>query len=164
MVQVWWEGAARSLDARLPYAIEGTGPLIATMRDTVSLSAVLPAAVLMLSDSTDAAPVLCQHIRRWGIACEQLRDTDELVEIERDGILRLLIQAGLAKFIWAGMGLCVLHLLVATPGRFARADDRLADETDDVLALPDTGEIPPAPWDGSCAFWYRLMPNRRHDD
>ncbi len=38
-----WEAAARSLDLRLPQALEASGPLIAAMRDTVALCAILPA-------------------------------------------------------------------------------------------------------------------------
>jgi hypothetical protein len=159
-----WEEAARTLDARLPHAIEGTGPVIATMRDTVSLCAVLPAAVLMPCDASGSVPVLCQHVARWGIACEQLPDTDELAGIERSGIQQLLVQAGLAKFVWAGLGLAVLHLLAGQVGRSPTGDDELSDETDVALTFTETGASPRAPWDGARAFWYYLLPDRRHAD
>jgi hypothetical protein len=157
-----WEGAARSLDACLPHAIEGTGPLVATMRDTVSLCAVLPSAVLMRCDAAHATPLLCQHIMRWGIGCEQLRDTDELVQTERNAIHQLLVQAGLAKFVWAGLSLGVLHLLGARIGHSLAVDNGLCEDTDDVLTYAEAGNTLPAPWDGARAFWYPLSPEQHH--
>jgi hypothetical protein len=159
-----WEGAARSLDACLPRAIEASGPLIATMRDTVALCAVLPAAILTLRDRGAArdTPVLCQHITRWGVSCEQLGSDDDLAAIERDGFCRMLVQAGLARFLWGGMDLVVLHLHAAGVGRLRSNADALAGDSDDMLAFAEPGVNMRAPWDDARAFWYELRPERHH--
>jgi hypothetical protein len=154
-----WEGAARSLDNCLPRELQGTGPLVATMRDTVSLCAVLPAVALMLCDGPDTEPVMCQNMERWGIGCEYLNHADGFVETECNAIRQLLVQAGLAKFVWAGLNLAVLHLFATRVGRSAR---ELSNETEDVLALTDMDACRHAPWDGAKAYWYRLSPERHH--
>jgi hypothetical protein len=157
-----WEEAASSLDACLPPAIEGTGPLIATMRDTVALCAVLPATILTMRDKSAVheVPVLCEHIKHWGITCEQVDDNDEFVAIERAGIRQILIQAGMAKFLWAGMNLVVLHLLATGLGRTATDEDTLSYDAGDVLTDSEPSGGVRAPWAGARAFWYQLQPER----
>jgi hypothetical protein len=153
-----WEVAARSLDARLPQALEASGPVIAAIRDTVALGAILPAAAILTLRSDPApiaAPLLCGHIKRWGLPCAQLDDRDELVVIERDWFRRLLVQAGLAKFVWGGLDLAVLHLHGTKFGRLDSVDDGFANEHDE-LANPEPELNAKGAWDDASAFWYRL--------
>jgi hypothetical protein len=156
-----WEAAARSLDACLPRAIEASGPLIAAMRDTVALCAVLPAAAILTlrGGASDKAPMLCRHIAGWGVACQRLSEHDDLVAMERAGLRGMLVQAGLAKFLWGGLDLVVLHLQASGIGRLDFREDPMADE-EDVLSIaePDRG----GPWDGARAFWYDVVPEQHH--
>ena len=93
---------------------------------------------------------------------EQLNGDDELVAIERDGFLRMLVQAGLAKFLWGGMDLAVLHLHAAGVGRLRSEADALGADSDDVLVFAEPGDNLRAPWDDARAFWYALRPERQH--
>lgn len=153
-----WEAATRSLDDRLPRAIEASGPLVATMRDTVALSAALPAAIVTLQHPGEIRepPALCQHIARWGVVCERLPDDDDLVAIERDRAQRALVQAGLSEFIWAGLNVSIVHIHAPGVGRLHADHDVLASPEDDELTLLPPYEEGIRPWVGAKAFWYPL--------
>ena len=158
-----WKGAARSLDARMPWASEAGGPLVATMRDTPALGAVLPAAILALhADTPQGSPMLCKHLACWGIACSRLVDADELVVMERDIVRRVLVQAGLAEFLWGGMDLAVLHVHAAGVGRRRCKAEALGEDGDDEQWLAEPSEGPTAPWGGAQVFWYDVRPERFH--
>ncbi|MEI9983705.1 MAG: DUF4438 domain-containing protein [Aliidongia sp.] len=112
-----WEAMAEALDERLSGA-EASGPMVAATRDAVALAALLPGAVLLsLRDdpNRDEPPALCRHLEDWGVPCRRLDALDDLVAMERGLMLQLLVEAGLAGLIWAGIRLALVHLVV--PGR-----------------------------------------------
>jgi hypothetical protein len=166
-----WEAMAEALDERLSGA-EASGPMVAATRDAVALAALLPGAVLLaLRDDPDhdEPPALCRHLEDWGVPCRRLDALDDLVAMERGLMLQLLVEAGLAGLIWAGIRLALVHLVV--PGRsrlplgpgfpphgFGAPDDEV-----DFLT-----EMPPRPlrgvWEGARAFWYDLDAENRHGE
>jgi hypothetical protein len=153
-----WEAASRSLDLNLPKAIEATGPLIAAMRDAAALCAVLPAACLLGRGTPGEPPLICHHLRQWGLGCEELPPEDALVLIERAGFLQLLVAAGLAPLVWGGLRLAVVHLCVPHIGRLETPTELgLEDESP---ALVNEGEPPllQNPWEGAACRWYNIIP------
>jgi hypothetical protein len=162
-----WEAMAEALDERLSKADEPCGPMIAAMRDAAALAGLLPGAVLLTLRRPAAGcydrvkpagpPVLCGHLEAWRVPCRRLDLRDDLAEKERLLLLQLLIEAGLCGFLWCGLRLAILHLVV--PGHCRLPLDRgficTSDEADFL------GEIEPRPirglWEDARGFWYDLM-------
>jgi hypothetical protein len=159
-----WEAMAEALDARLSKTADAdSGPLIAAMRDAMALVGVLTgAAVLCRRDpaAPGLPPLLCRHLPKWELPCRYLRSEDELVARDRGMLLNLMVEAGLAGFLWGGTRLAVVRLLV--PGE---AGLRLGHHSVNMLDEPDfLGTEEPRPirgaWDGAQAFWYDLISER----
>lgn len=151
-----WESASRALDLRMPKAIEATGPLIAAMRDAAALCAVLPSACMLGRGTPGKPPLICRHLQKWGLACAQLSLDDELVSTERAGFRQLLVEAGIAPFIWGGLRLAVVHLLLPRAGRL---ESELGSGPEDEPAmLSDEMEpaLPSNPWEDAQCFWYDI--------
>jgi hypothetical protein len=146
------EAASRTLDLCLPKTIEATGPLIAAMRDTAALCAVLPARILGLGIQGEP-PLMCRHLRQWGLASQKLPAEDPLADIERAEFLRIIIEAGLAPFVWGGLQLAVVHLSVPHVGRL-QARTGLGPEDESVLTGVEEHSPPGNPWEGASCFWY----------
>ena len=128
------------------------------MRDSAALCAVLTDAMLLCAreaDDPDQAPRLCRHLQDWGLPCRRLEIANDLVAIERGLLLRLMVEAGLAGFLWGGLRLAVAHIvaphlfLVQHGGSF----------TGDVEDLDFSGGEPrplKSPWDDARVVWYDL--------
>ena len=144
-----WEAASRTLDSRLPQAMEATGPLIAAMRDAAALCAVLPSASIVSRGRRGELPSICRHLQQWGLVCEKLAPEDALASIERTAFLQLLVTAGLAPLIWGGLQIVVVHLSVPHVGRLDPASGIGCESTmlaeEPCIALPH-------PWEGARCF------------
>jgi hypothetical protein len=151
-----WEAASRALDVRMPKAIEMTGPLIAAVRDTAALCAVLPAARVLGRSIAGQAPLICRHLQQWGLACERLPAENVLVAIERAGFLQLLVEAGLAPLIWDGLQLAIVHLCVPHVGRLDAGPVLVTDY--EPALLPEEEELTPPgePLEGASCYWYEV--------
>jgi hypothetical protein len=149
-----WEAAARTLDCRLPRALEATGPLIAAMRDAAALCAVLPNAAIVSRGRSGEPPTICQHLQHWGIPCDTLAPSDALAAIERVEFQRLLVLAGSGPLIWSGLQLAVVHLCIPHIGRLDSAVGLSAEQP----ALADEPELDPPgnPWEDARCFWYDI--------
>jgi hypothetical protein len=147
-----WESASRTLDLRLPKVIEATGPLIAAMRDAVALCAALPSARILGRGTPGKPPLICRHLQKWGLACAQLSFDDELVSAERAGLRQLLVEAGIAPFIWGGLRLAVVHLLLPYAGRLESEPG--SGPEDDPAVFSDEAEPARNPWEDAQCFWY----------
>src|SRR5262245_22070831 len=91
--------------------------LAPAFRDTVALAAALRASLILahppLAELTDGqSPPLCQALTQWGVPCSSLSDQDPLVHVQRDYLRHLLVHAGLAPLLWAGLKLAVVHVWV----------------------------------------------------
>jgi hypothetical protein len=155
-----WEAMAEALDVRMSMARERSGPMLAALRDAAALAALLPGAVLLSARDPaqhGAPPLLCRRLEAWGVPCRQLDAGDDLAMLQRSLVLQVLVEAGLAGFVWSGMRLVLVHLVV--PGRsrlsFAQPGFGTPGEDSDFLA-----ELAPRPirgvLEGARAFWYDL--------
>lgn len=155
-----WEAMAEALDVRMSMARERSGPMLAALRDAAALAALLPGAVLLSARDPaqhGAPPLLCRRLEAWHVPCRQLDAGDDLAMLQRSLVLQVLVEAGLAGFVWSGMRLVLVHLVV--PGRsrlsFGQPGFGVPGEESDFLT-----ELAPRPirgvLEGARAFWYDL--------
>jgi len=152
-----WEAMAEALDERVSGAIDHSGPLVAAVRDAVALAGVLPGTVLLglhKPDAEDGPPPLCRHLEAWHLPCRQLDSRDDLVAIERGLLFRLLTEAGLAGYLWAGLSLAVVHLM-APGSSWLRLGPDLADIGDEPRPVRGA-------WEDAQTFWYDLSLGNAH--
>ena len=159
-----WEAMAEALDERLSKVSENNGPVVAAMRDAVALSAALPGALLLTlrqPAKSGLAPAVCRHLQAWGLSCRRLDIDDDLVTLERSLLLRVLVEAGLAGFLWSGMGLAVMHLVV--PGDLSPGHG-YASNSGELDFLTEDGEPRPLKnaWEDARAFWYHVAVEDAH--
>jgi hypothetical protein len=156
-----WEGLARSLDQRWPALATSGSMLASAFRDTTALAAVLGSAFILTyqpseeSDQINGPPEICQVLEQWGIPCRQLDALDPIAVLERASLLQLIIPTGLAKLLWAGLRLIVLHLVVPSTliiGSNAQPPEMLYSL--DEESAPDGSRL--NIWEGTQGFWYRL--------
>jgi hypothetical protein len=112
-----WEYIVKELDDRFSslYATDYILPL--TFRDTTALVATLGAAPILTYQTSieyekNLPPEICQALDRWGISCKPLSLQDSIVILERNYLYDLLVRSNSAKFLWAGIHLCILHLFI----------------------------------------------------
>jgi hypothetical protein len=155
-----WEAMAEALDERLSKAVEPSGPMVAAMRDSAALAGLLPGAMLLtLRDPAgpNSPPMLCRHLQAWEVPCRHLDLADDLVEKERLLLLHMLIEAGLSGFLWGGLRLAVVHLVVPGHCRLP-LDHGFAGHTEEADFLTETEPRPiRGVWEDARAFWYDLI-------
>lgn len=165
-----WESMAETLDGRLSSALETRGTGLApwhevASRDAAALSAVLHDSILLCSRDPKArelSPMLCGHLEAWRLPCRRLEIWDDMVSLERGFLLQLLVESGLAGFVWGGLRLAVVHFIV--PGNFrTRAGPGEASMDDDVDYLgQEEPQVTKGAWDDARAFWYDLNAEQVH--
>jgi hypothetical protein len=162
-----WERLAQTLEARSGGQKWVDEPLHAASRDAAALSVALPASAILTmrtapEQSGDARPAICDILERFGLACRPPRALDDIVALERDIWRQLLVRAGLAKYLWAGLELAVLHLVApgtAIVTQCAAAPNALDETTlDDEQSEPDERDETDAGdlWESAHGFWYQL--------
>jgi hypothetical protein len=186
-----WTALAASLDARITGRLPPPDhPLAAAYRDTAALTAALGNAFILtcLLDSDDAwdtqngnwngdgglvpsfdekptglIPPICLALSSWGVPCRQLAAPDQFAVIERDQFRHLALFSGIAKYVWAGLRLAIVHLLVPgmylPPSTFGAAsdnpgpDERLERELFGANgASHPTGDL----WASARGFWHEI--------
>ncbi|WP_158929566.1 hypothetical protein [Acidisphaera sp. S103] len=150
-----WEAMAEALDGRLSRAVEASGPMVAATRDAAALTALLPGSVLLCRGG-QGDPPLCHHLKAWHLPCRRLELVDDLVSIERGLLMQMLVEAGLAGFLWGGLRLVVVHIVAPGHSRLPLGHD-FANGGEDGGFL---AELEPRPvkgaWEDALAFWYDL--------
>jgi hypothetical protein len=155
-----WEALACSLDQRLTQQSITSNLLTSAVRDTAALAAALGSAFILTSQPADSqqnshpSPEICLMLEQWGIPCRQIDPLDAIATMERKALLQLIIATGFSKFLWAGLHLVVLHLVVPP----ATSYDKIQlpetiysfNEVSDLEASLLNG------WKGAQGFWYRL--------
>jgi hypothetical protein len=157
-----WESLARSLDNQLNKLSVTNTTLTSALRDTATLATALNSAFILTYQLTEnnginlSAPGICVALESWEIPCQQIDAHDPIAAIERENLLHLIIQAGLSKFLWAGLNLAVLHLVV--PSASLRYDPEENQETQSSNIQDHTEEsaLTPNLWEGARGFWYRF--------
>jgi hypothetical protein len=155
---IWrWESLAQSLDAGLETHLTKTDTLSLAFRDLISLAAARPACILTLrsveATAQNLPPDICTTLEQWGIQCQEVSSANAIANIERDQFRNLLVHAGLSKFLWSGLNLAVLHLVVpaaATLSATDWADDRSFADLD-LFPAPPTNL-----WENTKGFWYSV--------
>jgi hypothetical protein len=153
-----FEQLSASLDRRIGEA----RALPAALRDAVALAVALPAAFILSFRSIDSkqsiVPGICLALESWGIPCSAVAADDPWRQIESDDLCQLLSRAGLAKWIWAGFTLIVIH--IAAPGAFSLESTPASDTrfpADDGLEYEFMATGYPADyWNRAGAYWYDL--------
>jgi hypothetical protein len=162
-----WEAMAESLDQRLSSTVGEPGAalspdslaLAAIHRDAAALAAVLSGSILLTarkSEELDRSPGLCRRLESWRVPCHRLEIADDLVSLERGLLLQMLVESGLARCLWGGLRLSVVHLLV--PGQFRSPGGQpFAAPEEEMDYLEDEApESPKDAWDHARVFWYDL--------
>jgi hypothetical protein len=162
-----WEAMAESLDQRLSSTVgePGVAPsadflaLAAAHRDAAALAAVLSGAILLSahkSEELDRSPRLCRRLESWRVPCRRLELADDLVSLERGLLLHMLVESGLARFLWGGLRLSVVHLLVPGHFRSSRGQPFATPEEEMDYLDDEEPESPKDVWDDARVFWYDL--------
>ncbi len=156
-----WEVLARSLENQQNGQRHSSEPLTSAFRDAAALTVALSSALILTYRSPEdiarnLPPPICSALISWGIPCQEIEREDAIASLERDYLLQLLIQSGLAKFLWTGLHLTVLHLVVPHAAAIAPP----ADWTEE-FSLPELEtwqELPEAEnfWEVAQGFWYSI--------
>ncbi|MBW4694604.1 MAG: hypothetical protein KME27_22880 [Lyngbya sp. HA4199-MV5] len=156
---IWrWESLAQSLDTHLDQHVSKPDILTLAFRDLAALAAARPAFILTHCVNEEV-PALCQTLQQWGIACQPIAPTNAIADIEREQFRNLLVHAGLSKFLWAGLNLAVLHLVVPAA---ATLSTTYAQDWSDEYAFSEMDEstddraMPANLWQGAQGFWYSI--------
>lgn len=145
---------AQSFDARGHHARAGVRqPLWPATRDALALSVVLGSGLILTQLAGDGAPpALCRMLDECAVRSTAIDADQGLAAREREQLRRMVAACGLAKFVFAGLNLAVLQLLVPryVPFSVPAEPDGLPDLEDLPLA------VSAALWDDAQGFWYPL--------
>lgn len=156
-----WESLARSLDNQLNRHSVTNTILTSAFRDTAALAAALKSAFILTYQSpekqdTNLPPDICTALESWGIPCQQIDSHDPITTIELNHLLHLIIQAGLSKFLWAGLNLAVLHLVVPSAAHGSYSTEEIQQtQLCDIQSDTEKSLLTPNLWEGARGFWYR---------
>jgi hypothetical protein len=157
-----WEAIAASLDRHLKQRLVKENILSLALRDTIALTTSLGSAFILTHQSRtngedNPGPEICQILEVWGIPCQALPPQNPIVSIERDSLRQMLISTNTAKFLWGGIRLAVLHLLLPTvPGPPAishRPPSTVLLQAENPIP---NWEYPEQIWAEAKGFWYFL--------
>jgi len=158
---IWrWESLAQSLDTRLDTQLTKTDPLTLAFRDLAALAATRPACILTHHPNLEESPAICKTLEQWGITCHSVAQTNAIADIEREQFRSLLVHAGLSKFLWAGLNLAVLHLVVPAAATLSTLQDQ---DWSDEYTFSEMDEstrdrtTPANLWQGAQGFWYSIV-------
>jgi hypothetical protein len=156
-----WELLARSLDLRSQTQALSSEILTATYRDTVALAAALGSAFILTCQPSSSwnhtipqPPDLCIALEQWGIPCQFVQSQDAMVAIEREILQHLIIAAGCSRFLWTGLHLAVLHLVVPSASSLYYEIHPIPDS--DLGSEPALKYLINTPdlWEGATGIWY----------
>jgi hypothetical protein len=112
-----WEALATALDQYLDQHIVSANAVFqkAAFRDLTALAASLPSAFVLTHREVGSSepPWLCRIAEIWGLNYA-VELEDPIVDRERNFLLQLLTEAGMAKLLWGELDLVIAHLVFAT--------------------------------------------------
>ncbi len=161
---IWrYEFLARLLNDQIEQHLVDTGEILtAAFRDTLTLTAALESTFILTQqlpgDAVENSPPgICVALEGWGIDCQAIDPLDRIATIERDYLQHMLVQAGLAKHIWAGLRLSVVHLLVPVTGNGWSAPTRSQEAPlSEIKSLVEYPKSEKNLWEEAQGFWYQL--------
>ncbi len=151
-----------ALSCTLDRALRPASPMECACRDSAALAAALGNAFILTSLRTGkepgrVEPALCSLLAKGGVPCMPLGDDEPMAGIERDYLCHLLVHAGAAKLVWAGLDLAVLHLVTpAAPSLPEAQPCATADGFTEISLDAVLENSRPGLWDKARAFWYPL--------
>ncbi|MEH2316531.1 hypothetical protein [Nostoc sp.] len=158
---IWYyESLARSLEAQASKEFDASEVLTSAFQDTVALAAAIGSPFILThqfppTTAETLPPGICMALTSWQIPCQAVTLQDEMATLERNYWRQIFVQAGLAKFLWAGLDLSVLHLLVPAASQATSLPDQeyQSSKNQDFAKFyhPETNF-----WQGSQGFWYQL--------
>ena len=155
-----YEILARSLDDRIPRSLQASETLSSLLSDTVALSASLNSSFILTRQYTandnPLLPEICLELESFGIPCQMLKLEDKMVAIERSYLRQLFVRAGLSKFLWAGLQLNVLHLLVPSILQSDRMTQKYDESRFNTLATNEPDRVNRNLWAGTQCFFYQF--------
>jgi hypothetical protein len=156
-----WETLAQSLDTHLEQLSIRLDTLTLARRDLAALAVARPACILTHRSAEEVAnhlpPAICTALSQWKIPCERVGVENAIVHLERDQFRTLLVQAGFAKFLWAGLNLTVLHLVVPAAATLASLRDWSDEYTfTEAESLDSPSEATAHLWQNAQGFWYSV--------
>lgn len=156
-----WESIANSLNDRLNLLLSKDYSLPLAFRDTAALAASLGSAFILTYRSPvdfaqNSPPEICHFLENWGIPCQTIAPQDAIVAMERNYLHQLFIHTGTAKFLWAGINLTVLHLLISTDFEVQSAPGKLQTSSATGEDPVDEPQQQSSPWVGARGFWYSI--------
>jgi hypothetical protein len=153
-----YERLAHSLDDRIPRSPQASETLTSLLSDTLALSASLSSSFILtrqyVTDENNLLlPEICLELESFGIPCQIVKIEDEMVAIEQDYLRQLFVQVGLSKFLWAGLRLSVLHLLVPSilQSGTSLGQDDISQITDDRFSKVEANL-----WAGTRCFLHQF--------
>lgn len=157
-----WELLARSLDERIEQQDSLNEILTSAIRDTVTLAITLNSAVILTYQSPENAannlpPPICATLEKWNIPCQAITQSDPIATIECKHFRHLIVKAGLAKLLWSGLHLVVLHLVFPAESALYYSFHRF--KTSFSTEIDSYGESPTLAtdlWEGVRGFWYQF--------
>jgi hypothetical protein len=152
-----WEFLAHSLDLQINQHISASNLLTSALRDTISLATALDSAFILTYQHPEIGieypPRICTTLESWGIPCRAIHPLDPLAMIERENLHHLIAKAGFSKFLWAGLNLAVLYLVVPSALTFGWKTGLRSE----ISALEGEKTTPSADlWQEAQGFWYQL--------
>jgi hypothetical protein len=159
---IWrWESLAQSLDTQLDTQAFKADTLTLAYRDLAALAAARPACILTYRSAEDIAnrrpPSVCTTFEQWGICCQEVLQRDAIADIEREQFRNLLVHAGLSKFLWAGLHLVVLHLVVPIAAALSNTQDWSEEFSfSEIGDLTEVQDLPANLWENAQGFWYTI--------
>ncbi|MEC4812571.1 MAG: hypothetical protein SAK29_04760 [Scytonema sp. PMC 1069.18] len=152
-----WEFLAHSLELQINQHLPTSNTLTSALRDTISLATALDLAFILTYQSPnnriECPPAICTALESWGIPCREINPLDPLATIERDNLHHLIVKAGFSKFLWAGLNLAVLYLVVPSAltlgWRFGLKSDIPSLDMENTAPIADL-------WKEAQGFWYQI--------
>jgi hypothetical protein len=148
-----WEAIAATLDDQMDTQPNRNCILSLAFRDTIALTVSLGSAFILSYQSlTDfeqhLPPKICQTMEDWGITCRALPSDNTMAAKERKSLQHVLISTSLAKYLWAGNHLAVVHLICPSI---------LSQDIPETIGQPTRDDILcHRLWGETIGFWYSL--------
>jgi hypothetical protein len=157
-----YEILSRSLDDRISHSTQASETLTLLLSDTVALSASLNSSFILTrqyatNDHDCLLPEICLELESFGIPCQTIDVADKMAIIEQEYLRQLFVRVGLSKFLWTGLRLNVLHLLVPST---LNVSSSIIQNTNSPLSnnskVDDQITLESNLWAGTKCFWYQL--------
>jgi hypothetical protein len=153
-----YEFLSQSLDDRIQASPQTSETLTLLFSDTIALSASLSSSFILThqyaAENNSLLPAICLELDSFGIPCQTVAMNDKMLMIEQEYLRKLFVQAGLSKFVWAGLKLNVLHIFVPSVLQSAGANEQNTNAR--LIKGSKVNKAEANPWAGTKCFLYQI--------